>query len=335
MSSERASATDALPAAGETDAALPLAPPPPGAATTASGPAFLPYATLLLVMLLWASNVILGRLIAGVWSPFALSVWRWGLALLILLPIAGPALRRHWSVIRRHARLIMLLGLLSVGLFNTLLYVALNYTTAINVALMNSTTPIAILLLSRILIGTRMAPRVIVGVSLGLVGAAIIVTRGDPSTLLQLRFNIGDLIQSVAVLIWALYSVLLQRHPVPLPPLVLQLAMTAVGVPVLCLIFLAMPSHGVELPRHWSDGLMLAYLALGVSLGSTLLWNTSIARVGARVAGFFNYLTPPIVAVLSVLILDEHLRPFHGVGFVLILCGILLATLTRFPLLQR
>src|SRR3569832_402883 len=100
----------------------------------------LPYATMLLVMMLWASNVILGRLIAGVWSPFALSLWRWGLALLILLPFAIGPLLRHWPTIRRHAGLIALLGLLSVGLFNTMLYLALNYTTAINVSLINSTT---------------------------------------------------------------------------------------------------------------------------------------------------------------------------------------------------
>lgn len=298
-------------------------------ATPVAPASLLPYGMLLSVMLLWASNVIIGRLIAGVWSPFALSLWRWGLAFLILLPFAGPALWRHRATIRRHARLIVLLGILSVGLFNTLLYVALNYTSAINVALINSTTPIMILLLSRLLLGTRMTPRVIVGVVLGLIGAAIIVTRGDLATLLGLRFNLGDMIQTVAILIWALYSVLLQRHPVAVPPLVLQLAMTAAGLPVLMLIFAVMPSGGATAPRDLLDGAMLAYLAIGVSLASTLLWNTSILKVGARVAGFFNYLTPPIVALLSVLLLDEHLRPFHGVGFALILAGILFATLKR------
>jgi drug/metabolite transporter (DMT)-like permease len=325
MTSKRAPAATDLAAAGETDAALPIA--PQNSPASATAPAFLPYAMLLTTMVLWASNVILGRLIAGVWSPFALSLWRWGLALLVLLPLAGAALWRHRAVIRRHAGLIVLLGILSVGLFNTMLYVALNYTSAINVSLINSTTPIMILLLSRILLGARMGPRVIAGVGLGLVGAAIIVTRGDVTSVLALQFNLGDLIQTVAVLIWALYSVLLQRHPVKLPPLVLQLAMTAVGLPVLCLIFLVMPSSGAQLPQQWSDAALLIYLALGVSLGSTLLWNTSIARVGARIAGFFNYLTPPIVALMSVLILGEQLRPFHGMGFVLILIGILLATL--------
>jgi drug/metabolite transporter (DMT)-like permease len=86
---------------------------------------------------------------------------------------------------------------------------------------------------------------------------------------------------------------------------------------------------GGAMPHGLTDAAMLIYLALGVSLGSTLLWNISIAKVGARIAGFFNYLTPPIVALMSVLILGEQLRPFHGAGFVLILIGILLATLRR------
>ncbi|MGE0154339.1 MAG: DMT family transporter [Reyranellaceae bacterium] len=285
------------------------------------------YGMLLSVMLLWGSNVVIGRFIAGDWSPFALSVWRWGVALLLLLPFTVVPAWSLRAVIRRHWRLLVLLGILSVGLFNTMLYVALNHTTAINVALINSTTPIAILLLSRLLIGTPMAPRVMAGVALGLVGAAVIITRGDPLSVLSLGFNVGDVIQTVAVLCWGLYSVLLQRHPMQLPPLVLQLALMVVGIPVIVAIFLVMPAAGTGVPRHGWDWALVFYLAIAVSLASTVLWNVSVRSVGARIAGFFNYLTPLIVAVLSTIFLDEHLRPFHAMGFVLILGGILLATL--------
>lgn len=130
------------------------------------------------------------------------------------------------------------------------------------------------------------------------------------------------------MIFWALYSVLLQRHPMKLPPLTLQLVLIVVGMPVVTLIFLVMPTVGTAIPRHEWDYALVVYLAVAVSLGSTLLWYLSVKSVGARVAGFFNYLTPPIVAVLSMIFLDEHLRPFHAVGFVLILGGILLATLT-------
>ena len=301
---------------------------PAPAASSAEIPPLSAYGLLTTVMLLWGSNVIIGRYIAGDWSPFALSVWRWGLALVLVLPFTLMPAWRHRAVIRHHWRLLLILGVLGVGLFNTMLYVALNYTTAINVALINSTTPIAILLLSRLLIGARMSPRVVAGVVLGLIGAALIITRGDPLSVLSLGFNIGDVIQSVAVVCWALYSVLLQRHPMRLPPLTLQLALIAVGLPVVILIFLVMPTIGTAMPRHGWDWTLIVYLAVAVSLGSTLLWYLSVKSVGARVAGFFNYLTPPIVAVLSMVFLDEHLRPFHAVGFVLILGGILLATLS-------
>lgn len=300
--------------------------PAPAASTAAASP--LPaYGMLLTVMLLWGSNVVLGRYIAGDWSPFALSVWRWGLALFILLPFTVLPAWRHRAVFRHHWRLLLVLGVLGVGLFNTLLYVALNHTSAINVALINSTTPIAILLLSRLLIGTPMGARVIAGVALGLVGAAVIITRGDPLSVLSLGFNVGDVIQAIAVLCWGLYSVLLQRHPMRLPPLVLQLALMVVGTPVVVAIFLVMPAVGTAVPRHGWDWAMVLYLAIAVSLGSTLLWNISVRSIGARVAGFFNYLTPLIVAALSIFFLDERLHLFHAAGFLLILGGILLATL--------
>jgi drug/metabolite transporter (DMT)-like permease len=301
--------------------------PAPAAATAEHSP-IAAYGMLATVMLLWGSNVVLGRYIAGDWSPFALSVWRWGMALLLLLPFTLLPAWNYRAVIRQHWKLLLILGVLGVGLFNTMLYVALNYTTAINVALINSTTPICILLLSRLLIGARMTPRVIAGVTLGLIGAALIITRGDPLAVLSLGFNIGDVIQAAAVIIWALYSVLLQRHPMQLPPLTLQFALATVGMPVIVLMFIFMPSVGTAIPRHGWDWAMIVYLAVPVSLGSTLLWYLSVKSVGARVAGFFNYLTPPIVAVLSMIFLDEQLRPFHAVGFVLILGGILLATLT-------
>jgi len=297
-----------------------------GAGETGSASALAAYGMLTTAMLLWGSNVVIGRFIAGDWSPFALSVWRWALALALLLPFTLAPAWRYRAVLRRHAGLIAFLGLLSVGLFNTMLYVALNHTTAINVALINSTTPIAILLLSRLLIGARMTPRVLGGVALGLAGAALIITRGDPLAVLSLGFNIGDVIQALAVLCWALYSVLFQRHRLPLPPLVLQLAMMVAGIPVVVLIFLLMPAVGTAVPRHGWDWSLVVYLAVAVSLGSTLLWNLSVGAVGARTAGFFNYLTPVIVAVLSVAFLDERLHGFHAIGFVMILSGIVLAT---------
>jgi len=297
------------------------------ATTSAAQSPVAAYGMLITVMLLWGSNVVIGRYIAGDWSPYALSVWRWGLALLVLLPFTAIPAWRHRAVILQHWKLLLVLGVLGVGVFNTMLYVALNYTTAINVALINSTTPICILLISRVMIGTRMAPRVIAGVVLGLLGAALIITRGDPLAVLSLGFNTGDIIQAIAIISWSFYSVLLQRHPVQLPPLALQLVLIVVGFPVVAAIFLLMPGIGAAMPRHGWDWAMVAYLAVAVSLGSTLLWYLSVRSVGARVAGFFNYLTPPIVAVLSMVFLDERLQPFHAVGFALILGGILLATL--------
>lgn len=294
-----------------------------------------PYAMLLAVMLLWASNVVVGRFVAGSWSPYALSLWRWAAAFVALLPLGAVPLWRHRALLRRHAGLILLLGTLSVGLFPTLLFVALNYTSAINVALINSTTPIAILLLTRLLLGAPMAPRVVLGVGLGLAGAAIVIVRGDPAALLALRFNLGDLLQLGAVLCWALYSVLMQRHPLKLPPLAFQLAMVAVGLPLLAAVCAIVPLAGATVPRHLPDVGLILFLAIFVSIGSTVLWNLSVGAVGARVASFFNYLTPPLVALMSVIFLDEELRPFHAVGFVVVIAGVLLATLASRPQAAR
>ena len=91
--------------------------------------------------LLWAGNAIVGRLVRNDIPPFTLNFLRWAIAFAILLPLGAWVLRRaggmwpHW---RRFA----LLGLLGVGLYNTLQYLALQTSTALNVTLVASSMPL-------------------------------------------------------------------------------------------------------------------------------------------------------------------------------------------------
>src|SRR3981189_3050561 len=96
---------------------------------------------LLVPPLLWAGNVVVGRLVSPLVPPITLNFLRWALAFVLLLPLAGGVLRRGsglWSHWRRFA----VLGLLGVGAYNALQYLALQTSTPLNVTLVAASVPI-------------------------------------------------------------------------------------------------------------------------------------------------------------------------------------------------
>ena len=83
---------------------------------------------------MWASNAIVGRLVHDMISPFALNFVRWLLACLLLLPLAWRVLRSD-SVLWQHWRAYAVLGLLGIGCYNSLLYLALKTSSPLNATL--------------------------------------------------------------------------------------------------------------------------------------------------------------------------------------------------------
>ena len=107
-----------------------------------------PYLLLILTTLFWSGNMVVGRAIRGEVPPFALAFWRWAIALALTLPLALPHLRAQWPQLRKGWKAVLLLGLLGVGGYNTLAYIALQYTGATNASLLNSFIPVATIALS-------------------------------------------------------------------------------------------------------------------------------------------------------------------------------------------
>ena len=132
--------------------------------------------------------------------PVALTFWRWSIALALILPSAWPHLCRDRNIIVANPRILVLLGIVGIGAFNTLLYTGLQDTTALNALLVQSAQPALILLIGAAIMGDRPGWRQFCGAGVALAGVVTIIGRGDPSILWQLRLNIGDLIIGVAVI---------------------------------------------------------------------------------------------------------------------------------------
>src|ERR1700736_2869508 len=172
-----------------------------------------PYMLLSITALCWAGNAIVGRLAAGHIPPVTLSFLRWTAAFLIILPFAWKHLVRDWSAIRSRLGTMILLSVTGIGAFNTLQYWALEHTQALNTLLLQSAGPLFVAVWSLILLGVRLTLAQAGGIVLSLTGVVVILLHGDLTTLKSIEFNKGDIIFTVALAIFGLYSVLSLKRP--------------------------------------------------------------------------------------------------------------------------
>ncbi len=289
---------------------------------------------LTLAPLLWAGNSVIGRALVGSVGPATLNAMRWGLAFALLLPLGWRVFRRPGAILQRWVHL-ALLGLLGVGSYNVLQYLALQTSTAINVTLIASSSPVWMLLLGAVSYGESIRPRQWAGALLSLAGVGFVLSRGSLDTLVQIRFVAGDLYMLLAVVLWAVYSWLLAR-----PPEVMRggarpswnwaefLAVQVLFGALWASGFAGIEAAALPVPIAWSPGLIAAllYVALGPSLIAYRCWGVGVATVGPSVAAFFSNLTPVFAALLSAAVLGEAPQWYHAAAFGLILAGIVVSS---------
>ncbi len=290
-------------------------------------PAWLPYLLLTLTVLFWSGNFILARGIRELIPPVSLNFWRWMGALFIVLPFGLPRLRPQMAIFRRHWKMVLLLSIPSIAIFNTFIYNALQTTTATNTVLVNAMIPIFIALSAWPLLGERLSMRQTMGVALSLMGLVFIITRGKPAMLMSLKLSAGDLWTLGAALAWALYSVMLRKRPKEMDPIAFLTLLIVFGL-IFCLPWYLWELHtkgGFSLtPASMAS---LAYVALFPSVLSFIFWNNGIEKVGANRTGIFIHLMPVFSIIMAILFLGERLQLFHLVGMALIFTGIAMTTI--------
>ncbi len=283
-----------------------------------------PYLLLSLTSLFWAINIVLGRFIAGTIPPAALAEIRWVGAGLIALPLARRELSQDWPVIRRHFGIMLLLSFTGITVYNTLAYHGLEYTTALNGSLMQSSAPLMIGLWSLILFRDRLTLAQFVGILMSLCGVLVIVAHGDPATLAHLRLNPGDVWFLVAMVSYALYAALLRRRPAIHFLSFLAFTFLAGAImlaPVTVAEFLA----GRRVDPTPAAFAVLAYVIVFPSLLAYVFFNRGVELIGANRTGPFFHLIPVFGSAIAIVFLGERPQLYHSIGYALIIAGIFVA----------
>ncbi len=296
-----------------------------------------PTTALLLTVppLMWAGNAVVGRLAHEWVPPITLNLLRWALAFVLLLPLAAWVLRPD-SGLWRHWRRFALLGLLGVGSYNALQYLALRTSTPMNVTLVAASSPVFMLAVGRLFFGVAVPRRAVLGAALSVVGVLVVLSRGELSALWQIRLVAGDAWMLLATACWAWYSWLLARPTEP-PHIrsdwaAFLLAQMVMGLGWSALFaageWLAMPEGAAAQAIRWGWPLaaVLAYVAIGPSLLAYRCWGAGVQRAGPAMAAFFSNLTPLFAALLSAAFLGDVPRAYHALAFALIVGGIVVSS---------
>ena len=285
---------------------------------------FSPYLLLVLTILFWAGNFNLARAIHADVPPLGLSFWRWAVAALILLPFAWGSMRAALPLAREHWRLVLALAVLGIAGFNSLVYVGLQTTTATNGVLLQSVTPITMILLAGLVLHEKSTLAQWAGIGVSLVGVLVIITKADWRIFQQLAFNRGDMWIVLATLDWSLYTVLLRKLPQGLRGMpILGFSITLGALAILPLYvyesvtFQTMPVTAISVAS-------IAYVAVFPSLLSYMFWNHATQKLGVNRTGQFSHLMPVFGILLATLLLGERLQLYHALGMLLVAAGLVL-----------
>jgi drug/metabolite transporter (DMT)-like permease len=283
------------------------------------------FALLALANLLWSGNWIAGRALRDIFEPVELNFWRWVVATLVLAPFALGGLRGKAALLRRHASMLLLLALTGVAVFQSLVYLGLRSTTAVNAVLLNASMPMFMLMCSWIIERERASLRQVAGMLVSLAGILVILSRGEPASLLQLELRGGDFWILLAMPVWGVYSVLLRRRPAGLDGVAFLFVISAAGTLMLAPAAALVPQGLLRWPGE-AAALGVLYMGIGASVLAFFFWNRGVAAVGANAAGFTVHLLPAFGTVLAILFLGEAFAGFHAAGIAIILAGVVLAT---------
>ncbi len=279
--------------------------------------------------LMWAGNAVVGRLVHDLIPPLTLNFLRWVLAFLILLPLAGWVLRRG-SGLAAYWRRFAVLGLLGVGCYNSLQYLALQTSTPLNVTLVASSSPLWMLAVGALMFRTRISRVQMLGAVLSMSGVCVVLARGEWAQLLQLRLVAGDMFVLLATALWAVYSWLLSQRAEP------DAIRNDWAAFVLAQVAFGLAWSGLFSGSEWllTDARVvwgwpllaaLVFMAVGPSVVAYRCWNIGIQRVGPAVAGFFSNLTPLFAALMSAVFTGEMPQAYHVLAFGLIVGGIMVS----------
>jgi drug/metabolite transporter (DMT)-like permease len=290
----------------------------------------------LLAVFIWSGNFIVARGVYKEIGPVTLAFYRWLLASIILLPFGIRAFKKEWPAVRNAFAYFLLVSLTGVALFNTFVYIGAHDTTAINLALIGTTSsPVMAIILARIFLKEKIGWNKLAGLVICITGVLFLLSRGNFRNLVTFHFTAGDIWVLIAAFCFAVYNTSVKKKPSSISAINFLFVSFSLGTIMLFPFFLWETSNSKAIAWNGKLIFSIVYLGLGASVICFWLWNIAIRQLGAARTALFGNLIPVFSGLEAVLILNEPFTWVHVVSMIIVFSGILLANMGNGEMRKR
>lgn len=289
---------------------------------------------LVLPPMMWAGNAVVGRLMVGSMPPVAMNALRWLMVAVLLMPLAWRGLG-ELNAIRQRWAYLAAIGVLGVGTYNAMQYLALQTSSPLNVTLIGASVQVWMMLVGWLAYGQVVHARQMLGALLSTAGVLLVIAQGQWAVLRHVRLVPGDLLMLLASLAWAMYSWMLARPPESMQgarrpawdwaaflQIQVLFGLLWAGACTVLEAVLSGPSALPVLPASLQGWGAMLFIAVGPSILAYRCWGLGVQAVGPTMASFFGNLTPIFAALWSALLLGQRPQWYHPIALCLITAGI-------------
>lgn len=286
-----------------------------------------------LAVIIWSGNFIAARGVIRQIPPISLNFYRWLTASIIICPLAFKQFKAEWPIVKQSGMHFFWTSLAGVTLFNMFVYIGAHYTSAINLALIGTTTsPIIAIALAKIFLKEKIGLLKAGGMVLCMAGVLFLLAKGNLQNLLSLSFTKGDGWILLGAFSFAVYHTLVKKKPAGISSVNYLFIVFSLGTLLLFPLYLWEVMHKESVQWNFNLLLIVLYLGIGASVISFLCWNIAIGKLGAGRTALFGNLIPVFSSIEAALILNEEFTWIHVISMILVFAGILLA---NWQLLRR
>lgn len=278
-----------------------------------------------------STNHVLGRFVINDIPPMALAFWRVAIGAMVLLPFAWRDLITNRRVIFSHWKLFTAMAFVFMPLGNAAVYLAYNYTTAINGAVIATAQPALTMLLAWLVLHQLVTKMQALGIAVAALGVLVIIMRGDLAALTTLAFGGGDLIMLAGTVGFAVYTVLLRRIPAEIGPMLILIIVQLFSTALMAPLYLYESLTYLTVPVTVQSILILLWIGTAIAVIAVGLNNLSVLILGPNKASIAHYLRAVFIAGMAAILLGERFELYHGVAFALVIFGVVMMTLGPTP----
>jgi drug/metabolite transporter (DMT)-like permease len=283
----------------------------------------------ILAAFIWSGNFIIARGVYKQIHPVSLAFYRWTIATIVIFPFAVKKFKNEWKLTKYSWRYLFCVSAMGISLFNTVVYVAGHYTSAINLALIGTTSsPIMSIILARIFLKEQIDIMKVIGLALCVCGILFLLCRGNFQNLLAFHFSPGDLWMLLAAFCFAVYNILVRKKPAGISPVNFLFCIFLMGTILLLPFFIW---EQLSFTILWDRRLCVSFLYLGIGASAICfsIWNISIGILGAGRTALFGNLIPIFSMLGAIIFLKEEFSWIHVLSMVMVFGGLLMANLSQ------